>query len=842
MDNIRKKIYLAAILHDIGKFYQRADSGLMDRYNSLSRHSKDIASDICPVNEYGRFGYQHVVWTNEFIEKNQSMLAGIPGIADRRGLEVDDSLANLACNHHKPMSELQAIIALADWWSAGVDRNTKGHLEVENETALDKIHWGKQRYKKIPLFSIFNKINDGHGNYGFPLTALNIDSRCFPYSIASCNDGVDEQKYMKLWTEFTCEFEHLPTDSFEGFAESLLYLLKKYTWCIPSNTMDMSDVSLMDHLKTTAAFADSLYCYYAVRPEAFNWDSITKRLKVNSDERPVMLLGGDISGIQKFIYDISSNKAAVSLKGRSFYLQLLIDSVIQRIIDHKDIDCTVGQVVYSSGGKFYMILPNTPAVCSAIKELKMEFEKELWDEHYGNLSLSLDYVPFLFSTETKKFSFEEEREVEIGRLWKRLADKLTRQKEYKFRSVLTDGYDIFFTPREIDAKAKVCAVTGIESTECENIGDGTFVLKSVKSQADLGKTLKDADYLITYRERERSSYLSNRAKCDIGIAKIHNYLFDKTELTINGADFRSITSADVCRVKSINNCNFLDAQIKGQKISYGFQFYGGNKQAQVQGRDKTFEELADGQYLGVLRMDVDNLGAIFINGLPESSKSFSSYSTLSFMLDLFFSGYLNTIRQKNEYRNDVNILYSGGDDVFAVGRWDKLILFAEEIRTSFECFTGRNDITISGGITIVGSKFPIAKAAAIAGEAEEKAKRNEKKNTFNMFGENISWEKDEYFYVKAKKEKFVELCSQFAMPRSILHKLMVFCQMMKKNNCSYIWNTIYFLTRFSEGKSDEVKAFCNSLRNELCSARRYELMATAARWAELELKMISIKD
>ncbi|MBM4425645.1 MAG: hypothetical protein FJ031_00255 [Chloroflexi bacterium] len=41
-----------------------------------------------------------------------------------------------------------------------------------------------------------------------------------------------------------------------------------------------------------------------------------------------LLIGDDISGIQKFIYTITSKKAAQTLRGRSFYLQLLTEVVM----------------------------------------------------------------------------------------------------------------------------------------------------------------------------------------------------------------------------------------------------------------------------------------------------------------------------------------------------------------------------------------------------------------------------------------------------------------------------------------------------------------------------------
>ena len=848
MESIREHIYLAALLHDIGKFYQRADKPYSDKMNELSDSVKKMVSLICPLNNEGRFGYQHTVWTLQFLSEIEAKLKEIPNFSKSlfNRENNQDTIFQLASFHHKPSTELQALISLADWWSAGVDRREK--LEDENGDA-DAIKWGKNRYKQIPLYSVFNGINKGVGKSAFGLCPLSIEEdRFFPHDVNSLEDGVSQEKYAKLWTAFMKDFDKLPTDTFEGFAESLLNLLKKYTWCIPSNTTDMSNVSLFDHLKTTAAFADCLYLYKEDHKDDFVYQN--NRLSLKANVQPVLLLGGDLSGIQKFIYNIASRKAAVSLKGRSFYLQLLIDSIIQRIIQHPDIKVTLGHVVYSSGGKFYMLLPNTEKVKSAIKGLKRSIEQELWEQHHGQLVVNMDYVPFAYNVGGKGIDFENQKNQEIGLLWKALAEKLTSQKNQKFKNVLLN--EDFFKVQEVGGDVKVCAVTGIESDKCVAIDpkekDKTYVLPVVKEQADLGKTLKDADYIVTYRSDDSNKYIKNRVKIDIHSAGIHNYLFDQLELTVDDADFRKITSADSCRVKRINNTDFLAAPLKGNGCSYGFQFYGGNKQAQKEGRDKTFEELADGSYLGVLRMDVDNLGSIFIKGLPDKDKSFSAYSTLSFMLDYFFSGYLNTIREK--YKDDVNILYSGGDDVFAVGRWNKLIEFAADIRKNFSKFVGREDISISGGIAIVGDKFPIAKAAELAGEAEDRAKKDNgaKKNAFNLFGETISW-KDDFGYVKGYKKEFVDLIKNENLSKGILHKIKTYALMIKDNkekekrgdrkNMSYLWHTSYYLSRYMEShkKNQCVYDFCKNLRDkELLDTRNYELMAVAARWAELELK------
>ena len=488
-----------------------------------------------------------------------------------------------------------------------------------------------------------------------------------------------------------------------------------------------------------------------------------------------------------------------------------------------------------------MLLPNTQAVLNAIDALRDEFERKLWDEHKGELLLNIGYIPFAFDVKTKTVVFDNsEPNSRIGDLWRALAERLASCKNTRFKSVIQK--DNLFVPEEIPSAAKVCAVSGVEGNCVDIANDGDehlWVLPSVKKQCDLGTVLKDADYIITHLKSDcASKFLANRSKFGMEIMGVHTYLFDKRELVSDDSEFRGISSVDVCKVTAINS--LIVPHIKGNACSYAFQFYGGNKQAMVGERNKTFEELSGGEYLGILRMDVDNLGAIFIKGLPETSKSFAAYSTLSFMLDWFFSGYLNAIREK--FKDDVNILYSGGDDVFAIGKWDKVILFAKEVREAFSKFIGRDDISISAGVVIVAANYPIAKAAELAGDAESRAKDFDgcgkglpKKNAINMFGESVSWEREFDIVMKLKTE-FVDLIENEGMPRSILHRLMTLCGKMKSGDMSYMWHTTYFLKRFSDGKTNCVKDFCKRMKIELCEGRKYELTALAARWAELELR------
>lgn len=874
--------FLAGLIHDIGKFWQRADKGFHHNDNKLSNYSKRLANDICPINEYGSFGYQHVLWSNEFLNTFRIKIEQIPGLKENLYKPDgfgENNIYNFAANHHLPQTLEQAIITLADWWSAGIDRSMTSTLEKEDGDS-EMISWGKDRYRSIPLYSIFNRINDGSHNFAFPLKKLDIREKqnIFPKKVSCKQDGVSELEYRKLWSEFSDEIDKLPTDSIKGFIESFLFLLKKYTWCIPSNTMDMADVSLYEHLKTTAAFAGCIFRYYQANSDDLKWDPVRKKLSLKSETYPVLLLGGDVSGIQKFIYNIASRKAAMSLKGRSFYIQLLVDSVIQKIISHTDIDANLGHVIYASGGKFYMLLPNTDSVLQAIAEIRKLIDKELWIQHKGKLVFNMDFVPFSYSQNNIQYNKEVNKN--IGDLWKTLADKLSQQKNQKFHSLLIENYQQFFNVLPDGGDVSVCAVTGenLNKKEAQIIdktaSEKTTVSDRVLEQINLGKALKDADFNIMYKGHlEDNKYLSKRASFTITATDIGNHLFKKTELIKNTDDFKGITSADVSRVTMINKTDFLSTPLAGKNTSYGYQFYGGNKQAMInENTYKDFEKLTQinpglegsATYLGVLRMDVDNLGGIFIKGLEEKSKSFSAYATLSFLLDLFFSGYLNTIRDDYKetdsksgiefykYRDWVNILYSGGDDVFAVGRWDKIISFAEDIRNQFAAFVGRHDISLSAGIAIINNKFPIAKSAEIAGTAERLSKEYSDitvKNAITFLGETISWQ-NEFAYVKEKKQTFINLIVESGMSKAILHRIMLYAAIKKDNdlkikdnvdfkaNLSYKWHTAYYLKKFMNRfeKNKDIISFIKGLQIELLKPRNYDLISLAARWAELELK------
>jgi hypothetical protein len=67
---------------------------------------------------------------------------------------------------------------------------------------------------------------------------------------------------------------------------------------------------------------------------------------------------------------------------------------------------------------------------------------------------------------------------------------------------------------------------------------------------------------------------------------------------------------------------------------------------------------------------------------------------------------------------------------------------------------------------------------------------------------------------------------------------MTFADMKNRGEIKYVWHTVYYLKRFSDrGNKDVIKPFCEKLKTTILNTpHNYDLIAVAARWAELELR------
>ena len=107
--------------------------------------------------------------------------------------------------------------------------------------------------------------------------------------------------------------------------------------------------------------------------------------------------------------------------------------------------------------------------------------------------------------------------------------------------------------------------------------------------------------------------------------------------------------------------------------------------------------------------------------------------------------------------------------------------------------------------------------------------------------------------VKIRKNKFVDYLQDSKLSKSILHKLMLYASIAEENknrkkkeepeDYSYIWHISYYLTRYIKRYEKDNKEACEYFRKLRDKGLNYkdihnlEMMAIAARWAELILKM-----
>jgi CRISPR-associated protein Csm1 len=176
--------------------------------------------------------------------------------------------------------------------------------------------------------------------------------------------------------------------------------------------------------------------------------------------------------------------------------------------------------------------------------------------------------------------------------------------------------------------------------------------------------------------------------------------------------------------------------------------------------------------LGYLKADVDNLGAVFTFGLQENN-SISRISTLSRMLDIFFSGYMQKLIEDNY--PELYTVYSGGDDVFVIGPWDSIINFAKELNEEFKRFTCNNkNLTLSAGIAFVKHNYPVFRAVAIADNALDLSK-DMGKDRLNLFGQVIEW--DETPYIIRESEKLAKWIDQKQVSSGFARNLLIYSWM-----------------------------------------------------------------
>lgn len=656
------EVVLAGLLHDIGKFAQRAHSSS----EGLSAETKGLESYICPrAGHY--YTHRHVLYTAEFIlQQSEFFPAGID----------KEPLNRLAAWHHKPSQEEEELISRADRLSSG---------EREESPEEEGAAGSHGTFRQVRLRAITNEVGLQAPDprvWSHELNPLSPKNAFPRHDFPTQQDLTAE--YRALWEAFLPAWNNNRIADPWGYINRALSILEHYTWCIPSDTTAYPDISLFDHLKTTAAIAG---CLYMAQHEG-----------VVRENQPFLLVTGDLGGIQNYLFNIRMGAGGLArrLRARSLYIALVTENIAHYLL--RQVGLPMTNCLLSAGGHFTLLLPNT----SRTQELLCQARQKLaqWTQEYVGCQLQPHMACLAVS---------EEKLRDFGAVRERLAEKLEQEKAQPLWATLQNGEgegwneEAFVLPPLISGQEELCEACQRRAGTRRTLGtEEIFVCGRCWEDYEKGRALSQARYIVFTEEPGSLPFGSYR------LVRATQDLPDNAYLIYD-------LQGDVSKAPA-------DRPLMGKHLARHVPHT-------AEGDIVEFGELAQRAegYAGLayLKADVDNLGRIFRHGFqgPEQDRrSISRLTALSRVLDLFFAGYIQHLAETN-FSDSLYTVYSGGDDLLLIGPWDKMFQFAARLREDFRRYTcGNASWTLSAGLVIVNPHTPVLIATEEAEEYLEGAK------------------------------------------------------------------------------------------------------------------------
>ena len=493
---------------------------------------------------------------------------------------------------------------------------------------------------------------------------------------------------------------------------SLLELLEDSLTYVPAfcSGSDPADISMYDHLKMSAAIALAIDSYIEDSPGS-SLQSMGSEGGAFSCEEAFLLFSMDLCGIQDFIYTISTDRALKTLRSRSFYLELLMEHMIDMVLE--EFSCCRLNLIYSGGGHCYILLPNLKDGRDRLARFCRDVNQWLTGTFDISLFLSSGSCP------CSPASLCNRPEGSFGRIFAEIGDMITRAKNCRYSAadlLRLNSKDLGDYTRE----CRVCRRAG--QLDADGRCPACLQLEEFSNRIQNG-----GDFFAVLRGTEPRT-LPLPGNCCLAA-------FSGDEL-----DVRTASGGDsILRIYAKNS--FRSGRHVATRLWVGDYFY-----------DRVMENLAAGstgiRRIAVLRADVDNLGQTFVRGF-ESRKYGTRYvnltrtAALSRSMSLFFKFHINTILSHSRFALDqdgqdhcrrVTIVYSGGDDIFLVGAWNEVAECAADISRALREYT-QGALTVSAGMGFYPPSYPVSAAAEETAGYEDASKSRPGKNAVTMFSD-----------------------------------------------------------------------------------------------------------
>ncbi|EAY25752.1 type III-A CRISPR-associated protein Cas10/Csm1 [Microscilla marina] len=528
-----------------------------------------------------------------------------------------------------------------------------------------------------------------------------------------------------------------------AFSYAAYHLLHKYLTRSASADSPDNDVSVFDHQRILAAVVNCLS------------HGQTNLAQPKFTEPPeFVLLKGDISGIQKFIYhhmDLTqvggSNDLSKKLRGRSFYVTLLTNFLAERFLEH--LELTEANLIYSTGGQFMILAPAYVQVEKHLDDFAEKLNRDLRKKLGNGFNFLLGYV------RAGAHLFED-----TGKYFTALEKEMSQQKANVLKSSLKEVMKVQDTVDEF--LEDVWLGNNIPYSEClveltlkKKLDKGQQVRVTRKTakngRVQTHETSASIAQIVDGSIGEEHNRVDRRLVIDLLVynklyfmpstrkytqdsstevdspytPEDYHKLKDDIQVLLNDyAD--AIESATVISLNKTNIEDFFD--LKAPCPVYHKFYFLGSESRQFFEKDEPLLALYDNKpgdvmhfdglqmlnyterrgkqgakkykyleypMLGAMRLDVDYLGSIFAFGLESNSKEENKPNdrkSFTRLATLSREFHLFFAGYFNVLVNKYQLYttYSGGDDAFVVGSWYNLMHFAQELHQQFKDFTCHN--------------------------------------------------------------------------------------------------------------------------------------------------------
>jgi len=806
--------YLAGFLHDIGKLYQRADAEQV----------------LCEGKSLGRFKKPHEEYSTYFIQKH------LNNVCILRQLSNDDleRLKEIVRKHHDKEAVSELIYA---------DRVDAGEREFEEkvEATLSTTNIVLERLRtpfirsELDIYGGINRESSLQWYSCFRLEPLD-PSKQFWSRIALNKipkSAIDFPEYFKAtgsYVNLLNRFEEFLRKYGDLIANigTLDFVLKTFLWSVPVAVYSgqgkyIPTISLYHHSKIVAALT-------AIRSFV--------------GERGALLIGGDISGIQRFISRVSRARetdlsgVAKRLRGRSTFIELLLEGILLALITHLGLN--LAHVVYVGGGNFYVVAPNSDVVKLKLEAFEQGIQRYLLSKFNGELGFVFDYVEVSFDELTKT----------TGIKLNELKEGLERKKKMKFSKVPLQNIDDEYEgeicrscsirpARTADRLCNVCkSMQEIGGSIVKTIGAKSLIVYLISKSRSPPRIERIGEVLFSveifqnlhlhvvlipevhdrtefYKELIRSINLDNAYRV---------YIFSIRDTLNFMPDPKAFLGA-------LKNESELD---KLHKIVFGWTMINNYAKldnfGNIMSLDDLAKEVEEGpQYLAYIKADVDYAGFLFSKLI-----TLSQFMSLSFLLEIFFAGFIpNYIMRK--YPNSY-VIFGGGDDLFLIMAWDKAPQFLIDLLEAYKELTiGRSTLSLS--FNLFRPKYPVRSAYNIMIQNLDEAKpKYDPNKPESLIGGNV------YIFNTIAKDHSIRKLIEFGeelteyikngkLPRTLLFRIITLIKYVKpmceaentsgKLNAPVIWwpRLLYILRKLKERHpeiSEKILDFCSSFRT-FCS-------------------------